>query len=347
MHNLATRLLLRAWQGRSLMVWLLLPVSWLYALLFSLRRALYAIGWRQVHRPAVCVIVVGNVVAGGAGKTPTVLSVVQHLVARGWAVGIISKGYGRKITATQEVAVDAPVQAVGDEALLLRQRSAVPVFVGPSRQRSLQALLSTYPQTRIVVCDDGLQDYSLYRDVEICMMHEDGLGNGCLLPAGPLREPWPRTALARAGVNDAHLLIVSSGLAPAGQFASRRRLGPIARQADGKTCTLSSLRPDPALKALAGIARPTQFFAMLQEAGLKLAAQEALPDHADFQGYTRASLGPYTLLCTEKDAAKLWAIAPEAWAVSLEQSLDERFYAALDTRIAAAWAGRLSSPHGH
>ena len=329
------------------MVWLLLPVSWLYALLFRLRRALYAMGWWQVHRPAVCVIVVGNVVAGGAGKTPTVLSVVQHLRARGWAVGIVSKGYGRKKTTTLEVAVDAPVQAVGDEALLLRQRSAVPVFVGPSRERSLQALLSAYPQTRIVVCDDGLQDYSLYRDVEICMMHEDGLGNGLLLPAGPLREPWPRQALQCAGVNDAHLLNVSSGPAQTGQFATLRRLGPVARRADGSTCTLSSLQADPALKAVAGIARPAQFFAMLQAAGLNLAAQEALPDHADFQGRTRASLGPYTLLCTEKDAAKLWAIAPEAWAVPLEQNLDAGFYAALDARIAAAWAGRLSSPHGH
>jgi tetraacyldisaccharide 4'-kinase len=124
-------------------------------------------------------------------------------------------------------------------------------------------------------------------------------------------------------------------------------LGPIARRADGQSCALNSLRADPALKALAGIARPAQFFAMLQAAGLTLAAQEALPDHADFQGYTRASLGPYTLLCTEKDAAKLWAIAPDAWAVPLEQSLDESFYAALDTRIAMAWAGRLSSPDGH
>ena len=121
----------------------------------------------------------------------------------------------------------------------------------------------------------------------------------------------------------------------------------MARRADGSTCTLSSLQADPALKAVAGIARPAHFFAMLQAAGLNLAAQEALPDHADFQGRTRASLGPYTLLCTEKDAAKLWAIAPEAWAVPLEQNLDAGFYAALDARIAAAWAGRLSSPHGH
>ena len=185
------------------MVWLLLPVSWLYALLLTLRHALFAMGWRQVHRPAVCVVVVGNVVAGGAGKTHTALSVVQHLVARGWAVGIISKGYGRRDGATVEVVASAPVHAVGDEALLLGQRSGVPVFVGPSRKRSLHALLAAYPQTRIVVCDDGLQDYSLYRDVEICMMHEDGLGNGCLLPAGPLREPWPRKALARAGVKSA------------------------------------------------------------------------------------------------------------------------------------------------
>lgn len=347
MRSLATRLLLRAWQGRSWWVWPLLPLAWIYGRLLEVRRAAYALGWRRVEQPAVCVVVVGNVVAGGAGKTPTVLCVADHLRAQGQAIGIISKGYGRRLSTTQEVRPDAPVHNVGDEALLLAQRSGVPVFVGPSRQHSLQALLNAYPQTRIVLCDDGLQDYSLYHDVEICMMHEDGLGNGFLLPAGPLREPWPRQTLACAGVNDQELLIVTSGLAQAGQFAMQRRLAPVARRADGSTCTLSSLRADPALKALAGIARPAQFFAMLHAAGLRLAAQEALPDHADFQDNTLDSLGPYTLLCTEKDAAKLWAIAPKAWAVPLEQSLDAAFFAALDTRIAAAWAGRLSSPHGH
>ncbi len=347
MRSLATQLLLRAWQGRSLGVWPLLPVAWLYQLILQLRRAIFALAWRRVERPAVCVVVVGNVVVGGAGKTPTVLSVVAHLRAQGWAVGIISKGYGRSESTTNEVLIDAPVQTVGDEALLLRQRSGVPVFVGPSRQGSLKALLSAYPQTRIVVCDDGLQDFGLYRDVEICMMHEDGLGNGFLLPAGPLREPWPRQSLACSGVNDAHLLIVSSGAALPGQFVTHRRLGPVARQADGSLCNLISLKTDPALKAVAGIARPAQFFSMLREAGLTLAAQEALPDHADFAGRDRASFGAYTLLCTEKDAAKLWAIAPEAWAVPLEQSLEEGFYVALDTRIAVAWAGRLSLPHGH
>ena len=347
MRSLAAQLLPRAWQGRSVWIWPLLPISWLYALALRLRRAQYALGWWPVERAPVCVIVVGNVVAGGGGKTPTVLSVVAHLRAQGWAVGIISKGYGRREDTTVEVLTNAAVQFVGDEALLLCQRSGVPVFVGPSRQRSLQALLSTYPQTRILICDDGLQDYSLYRDVEICMMHEDGLGNGYLLPAGPLRETWPRNALACAGVNDAQLLIVSSGPALPGQFATRRRLGPLARRADGSTCTLSELQADPALKAVAGIARPAQFFTMLKEAGLKLAAQDALPDHADFAGRDRASLGAYTLLCTEKDATKLWAIAPDAWAVPLVQSLEDGFYTALDSRIAAAWAGRLSSPHGH
>ena len=347
MRSLATQLLLRAWQGQSLWIWPLLPISWLYALVWEVRRAVYALGWRAIERPAVCVIVVGNVVAGGGGKTPTVLSVVAHLKSQGWPLGIISKGYGRRDGTTVEVVASAPVHAVGDEALLLCQRSGVPVFVGPSRKRSLHALLAAYPQTRIVVCDDGLQDYSLYRDVEICMMHEDGPGNGYLLPAGPLREPWPRQALDCSGVSDAQLLIVTSGPALPGQFATRRRLGLIARRADGSSCALSSLQGDPALKALAGIARPAQFFAMLQESGLTLAAQEALPDHTDFAGRDRASLGAYTLLCTEKDAAKLWAIAPDAWAVPLEQSLDEGFYAALDARIAAARAGRLSLPHGH
>lgn len=347
MRGLATQLLLRAWQGRSLGLWPLLPVAWIYGLLLRARRSAYAIGWRRTERPAVCVVVVGNVVAGGAGKTPTVVSVVQYLRAQGQAVAIISKGYGRSEATTQEVLPDAPVHTVGDEALLLAQRCGVPVFVGPSRQCSLQALLKVYPHTRIVVCDDGLQDYSLYRDVEICMVHEDGLGNGFLLPAGPLREPWPRQTLACAGINDANLLVVTSGLSQAGQFGTQRRLGPFARRADGSTRSLSSLQAEPMLKAVAAIARPAQFFAMLQAAGLALAAQEALPDHADFAGRTRASLGDYTLVCTEKDAAKLWAIAPDAWAVPLEQNLDAGFYTALDARIAAAWAGRLSSQDGH
>jgi len=347
MRSLKTQLLLLAWQGRSVWMWPLIPVSWLYGLILRLRRAVFALGWRKVELPTVCVVVVGNVVVGGAGKTPTVLSVVAHLLAQGWAVGIVSKGYGRNETTTMEVLPDTPVPSVGDEALLLRQRSEAPVFVGPSRLGSLQALLRAYPDTRIVICDDGLQDYTVFRDVEICMMHEDGLANGLLLPAGPLREPWPRQALACAGVNDAQLLVVSSGPIKKGQFTTHRRLGQFARRADGSTCALISLQADPMLKAVAGIARPKQFFAMLHAAGLTLAAQEALPDHADFQGRTRASFGAYTLLCTEKDAAKLWAIAPDAWAVPLEQNLDAGFYAALDARIAAAWAGRLSSPHGH
>lgn len=347
MRSLATQLLLRAWQGRAPWAWPLRPIAWFYHLLLILRRVLFALGWRKVEQPAVCVVVVGNVVVGGGGKTPTVLSVVDHVRAQGWAVGIISKGYGRSARATLEVFPDAPVHSVGDEALLLRHRSGVPVFVGPSRARSVQALLRAYPATRIVVCDDGLQDFSLYRDVEICMMHGDGVGNGLLLPAGPLREPWPRPALACAGVDDGRTLVVRSGAPQPGEFVTHRRLGPKARRADGSTCSLSSLQADPALKAVAAIARPAAFFAMLQDAGLPLAAQEALPDHADFLGRTRASFGNYTLVCTEKDATKLWALAPDAWAVPLEQNLEPGFYTALDARIAAAWAGRLSSLHGH
>lgn len=347
MRALATKFLLSAWKGRPLWAWPLRPISWLYSLIVELRHALFALGWRKVHRSAVCVVVVGNVVAGGGGKTPTVLSVVAHLRSRGWAVGIISKGYGRNADATAEVFPDAPVQTVGDEPLLLRQRSGVPVFVGRSRAQSLQALLRAYPETRIAVCDDGLQDYGLFRDVEICVMHEDGLGNTLLLPAGPLREPWPRQSLVRAGVNSALTLVVRSGSPLAGEFASHRRLSPLAMRADGSTCPLSHLQSEPSIKAVAGIARPESFFSMLQAAGVQLAAQEALPDHADFQGRTRASFGQYTLVCTEKDATKLWAVAPDAWAVPLDQSLDEGFYTALDARVAAAWAGRLSSLHGH
>ena len=345
--RLVTRILPSAWQGDGALVQCLRPIAWVYGLLISIRRWAYVKGWRPIYRAPACVLVVGNVLVGGGGKTPTVLSIVDHLRAQGVAVGIVSKGYGRRAQSTIEVSPTASPMEAGDEALLLAQRSGIPVFVGPSRSLSVKALLQAYPLTQVVLCDDGLQDYSLFRDIEICMFHDGGVENGFLLPAGPLREHWPRKPLALAGVSDAHVLQVTSGMANAGQFKVSRSLGEQAKRADGSTVALGDLKAQGPIKAIAGIARPGQFFLMLSQAGLNLAAQEAWPDHADFSGHDAASWSGYTLVCTEKDASKLWAVAPQAWAIGLEQSLEPAFFTALDARIKAAQTGRLSSAHGH
>ncbi|HEY0825394.1 MAG TPA: tetraacyldisaccharide 4'-kinase, partial [Ramlibacter sp.] len=183
----------RAWLRRGPLAWLLAPLSLVYGALAALHRALYASGLRARARLPVPVVVVGNVVAGGAGKTPVVLALVEHLCARGIAAGIVSRGYGRAGEDCTEVRAEDDPGRVGDEPLLLRRKAGVPVFVAARRAQAGRALLAAHPRTRVIVSDDGLQHHALARDVEVCVFDARGIGNGWLLPAGPLRERWPRT----------------------------------------------------------------------------------------------------------------------------------------------------------
>ena len=342
--------LLRAWLSRGLLAALLLPVSLLFGALAHARRQAYAWGLLKTQRIDALVIVVGNVVAGGAGKTPTVIALVQHLQKLGYAVGVISRGYGRSGTACMEVASDASPHSTGDEPLLIRRTTQVPVFVGPTRLGASNALLERYPQTQIIVCDDGLQHYALYRDLEICVFDDRGCGNGWLLPAGPLREPWPRRALKRAGQADDQLLVLHTGSQPAFTgFTAQRTLAPFAYCSDGTRVALRSLGQPGGkpLLALAGIAQPESFFAMLRAHGLALAKTLALPDHYDFDSFPRSIYGGYSIICTEKDAAKLWSGSPGAWAVPLVFLPQPAVFDAVNLRVAALMSTKLSSSHGH
>ncbi|RYY90103.1 MAG: tetraacyldisaccharide 4'-kinase, partial [Comamonadaceae bacterium] len=182
----------RAWLRRGPAARLLRPISLLYRLLSAAHRLAYRRGWLRIDRLPVPVVVVGNVVAGGAGKTPAVLALLDHLRERGIAAGVVSRGYGRSGDACAEVLPDADPARVGDEPLLLRRKAGVPVFVAARRAEAGRALLAAYPGTRVIVSDDGLQHHAMARDIEICVFDRRGLGNGWLLPAGPLREAWPR-----------------------------------------------------------------------------------------------------------------------------------------------------------
>ncbi len=321
----------RAWLRRGAAAWLLYPLSLLYGALAALDRGLYASGLKRRERLDVPVIVVGNVVAGGAGKTPVVLAVLAHLAARGIAAGVVSRGYGRTASECMEVLPEGAPEKTGDEPLLLRLRGSAPVFVAPRRADAGRALLHAYPATRVLVSDDGLQHHALARDIEVCVFDARGLGNGWLLPAGPLREPWPR-----------HVDLVLQHGDPPGVDGHRieRSLGTRACRADGSTIALADLQRT-AVHALAGIAQPEAFFAMLRAAGLTLAATHALPDHHDFASLAGIPADA-TLLCTEKDAVKLWRIRPDAWAVPLEVRLPSAFWQEFDRLLDA----RLSSPHG-
>ena len=332
----------RSWRRRGALAWTLWPLSRLYALLVALRRTLYRTGLLRSHHPGRPVIVVGNVIAGGAGKTPVVIATVQHLQARGWRPGVISRGYGRNTRDCREVLPDSPPSEVGDEPLLIAQACGVPVVVAAQRTQAAQTLLAGHPEVDVIVCDDGLQHWALARDIDICVFNDQGTGNGFLLPVGPLREPWPRQAWLGKPWPRAVDLVLHAGPAPRGNapaFALQRQLANHAVRADGAQVPLSSLRGQPLL-ALAAIARPEDFFTMLRAQGLTLTDCMALPDHFDFDSWKRPTSKHCTLICTEKDAVKLWRHCPDALAVPLQVHINPGFFAALDALLAPA---RLSS----
>ena len=359
--------LLHAWTGKGALACLLLPVAWLYGALAAGRRQLFRWAGLRSQRVDAFVIVVGNVVAGGAGKTPTVIGLVRHLQARGHAVGVVSRGYGRDNASCLAVDACSVPEQVGDEPLLIHRATGAPVWVGRDRWRAASALLAHHPHIRVIVCDDGLQHYRLWRDLDICVFDDRACGNGWQLPAGPLREPWPRRAVAAAGQSADRLLVVhTSGQAPAGAFSAQRSLGHSVVDGHGASLPLRALNAPGRLPlmALAGIARPETFFAMLRHTGLVLAQTQALPDHFDFRQADKAHWAGYQLVCTEKDAPKLWQVAPSAVSVALEQTMEPAFFEAVDRQLAAQipaphasthtlthastpGATRLSSGHGH
>jgi tetraacyldisaccharide 4'-kinase len=321
----------RAWLRRGPLARALWPLSLAFGAAAGMRRWAYRVGVLQQGSVSVPVVVVGNVVAGGAGKTPIVMAVVERLRARGLVVGVVSRGHGRTATDCREVSRDSRARDVGDEPLLIARSAEVPVFVAARRVQAAQALLAAYPATQVIVSDDGLQHYALRRDLEICVFDERGVGNGWLLPAGPLREPWPRPA---------DLVVRSGHPAGIGGFETRRFLAGHALRSDGTRIELAALRHRP-VAAIAGIARPQAFFAMLRERGLQLVQTVALPDHHAFDAMP-GQLDGRELVCTYKDAVKLWRLRPDAWAVPLRVELEPGFWIALDRLLEA----KLSSPHG-
>jgi len=315
-----------AWLRRGALACLLWPLSQVYGALFALRRAFYRWGWQKTGRVPVPVIVVGNVIAGGAGKTPVVMAVVRHLQARGLRVGVVSRGYGRRTDDCREVHADSDPQDVGDEPALIHHATGAPVFVARQRIEAARALLEQHPATQVIVSDDGLQHLALARDIEICVFDDRGVGNGWLLPAGPLREPWPRHCD----------LLLHSGERPAfaDGYTATRELAPYALAKDGRRIPLETLAGQPVI-ALSAIARPEAFFTMLRAHSLTLADTFALPDHHDFTDWQRPAGPALPLVCTEKDAVKLWHQAPDALAVPLHFEPSPAFFTALDAKLSS------------
>ena len=325
-----------AWLTRGVFAVCLLPLAALFGTLVALQRALYRNGLLPTTRLPVPVIVVGNLVVGGAGKTPTVIALVRHLQARGRTPGIVSRGYGRSADTRVDVQTDTPVSEAGDEPLLLRLRTGAPVVVGRDRAAVGRALLRLHPAVDVLVSDDGLQHHRLARDLQLLVFDERGVGNGWLLPAGPLREPMAATP-------PADTLVLYNASAPSTPWPgslARRGLSGVSliddwwRGQAPSPAALEALR-GRSLLAVAGLARPGRFFEMLRAQGLTIATR-TLPDHDAYAAQPWPA-DTADVIVTEKDAVKLKpgrSGATRVWVATLDFGFDTGFTAALDAALA-------------
>ena len=310
----------RHWHRLTAVSLALFPLSLVYRAVVAARRAAYAAGWPRTHRLPVPVVVVGNVTVGGTGKTPLVLWLAAFLQRNGRRPGIVSRGYGGTAATPSAVTAEADPTRVGDEPVLLARRSGCPVWVGIDRVRTARALLSANPACDVVIADDGLQHYALARDVEIAVVDgARGLGNGLMLPAGPLREPASRLmAVDAVVVNGTGAAIpVAGGLAMRLEGRNLRNVFQPQRVVGAEH--LRGRR----VHAIAGIGNPQRFFAHLREIGLDFEAH-AFPDHHAYTPDELAFPGAEAIVMTEKDAVKCAAFASERhWVVPVDAVPDD------------------------
>jgi len=316
-----------AWQRKGLASALLWPLSLIARAAIARKQRRYRRHPELVYRSALPVLVVGNIYVGGTGKTPVVIALVQALQAQGWRPGIVSRGYGARLgDAPRSGRGELDAREFGDEPALISASTNAPIAVHPDRVRALRRLLRDYPEVDVVIADDGLQHLALGRDVEVVVQDARGIGNGRLLPAGPLREPASRLETVdflitnmQAGLPDRAALAI-----PARQIIMRLWPSIVVHLASGRELDwdawLAEHRGQEA-SAAAGIGQPQRFFAMLEHAGAALGTRLALPDHEAYESSPFAALPQQPILITAKDAvkcrrfgdARLWVVhaAPE------------------------------------
>jgi tetraacyldisaccharide 4'-kinase len=320
------------WARTGVLTVLLSPLALLFFAVSALRRQAYRRGWLKAVAVGVPVIVVGNITAGGSGKTPLVIWLVNRLRAQGYRPGVVSRGYGGTSRACVEVQSDSLPAETGDEPLLIRIKTDVPVVVGRDRVAAARTLLARHPGVDVIVSDDGLQHYRLHRDIELAVIDAaTGLGNAWPLPAGPLREPRSRLRSV-----DAVIQVVRGSAPPRTDLQAKawradytasvayRLRAPLEKKAWGEL-------PLHDWRAVTGIGRPQGFFDMLQAQGIRFSPR-AFADHHAFQPQDLPADG--AVLMTEKDAVKCRAFAgADWWAVELDVAPETGFIDWLDARI--------------
>ena len=320
----------RRWYQNRPPAWWSVPLAGLYGAVVHIRRFAYRLGWLRSEHLPLPVIVVGNITAGGAGKTPLVIALVEALRERGLRPGVVSRGYGGNAQ-TPMLLDDAPdPHVVGDEPALIRMRTRAPVAVG--RDRPEAARLLPQRDIDVIVADDGLQHYALARDVEICVIDGvRGFGNGRLLPAGPLREPASR-------LREVDFVIRNGGEASGGEVPMRLRAEQAYSLRDPVQRKPLASFIGTRVHAIAGIAHPARFFGMLRGLGIE-AIGHAFPDHHVYAAKDIEFGDELPVLMTEKDAVKCRAFARgEEWAVPVDAVLPASLFDAIAAKLGEKFA---------
>jgi len=304
------------WSIRNFISYLLLPVSLLYRGIISLRSLCYCIGVSKSWRSPVPVIVVGNIVVGGAGKSPLVIALCDLLVSKNIKPGIVARGYGGdSVQAPVVVTRDSNPQAVGDECVMLAARTNLPVVACANRVMAVKHLLSI-ARPDIVISDDGLQHYALQRDFEIAVIDADyQCGNGFCLPAGPLREPQSR-------LNSVDMVVYSGEQRRAPGYVLQGDMA-VSVSDSATRVTLASFKSSP-VHAVAGIASPARFFSYLKAHGLQV-IENPKADHTHYVKEDFMFGDNLPVLMTQKDWVKVRDYDLEnCWYVPVTAALDEQ-----------------------
>jgi tetraacyldisaccharide 4'-kinase len=329
----------RIWYDRTVPPWWLLPASLLYGIVSGSRRYLHSRHLLRSTRLSCPVVVVGNLSVGGTGKTPLVCWLVARLGERGFRPGVVTRGYGGSSRDVRSVEASDDPRVVGDEPVLLAQRTGVPVAVGRNRPAAAQLLVAA--GCNVIVSDDGLQHYALSRDCEVVVIDGDRrFGNGWLLPAGPLREPPARLRSANAiVVNGARALLD-------GALSMRLEAKNAVALVGGRTMPLQAFA-GTAVHAVAGIGNPERFFNMLRSRGIAVVGHP-LTDHARIGAGDIVFADGKPVLMTEKDAVKCKDLADERhWYVPVSAYFDGDESTTLLGIVTHSIANRGQPPGGH
>ncbi len=320
----------RYWYQSNYIVWLLLPLSGLYCFVTAFRKKLYQLNVKKSFASASPVIVVGNIVAGGSGKTPLLIALCEYLISKGFKPGVVSRGYGGSYSGLKQIEQGDSADLVGDEPLMIYQKTKVPVVVCADRANAVSYLIGNN-DCNVVLSDDGLQHYRMQRDIEIAVIDsERRFGNGFCLPAGPLREPVSRLKTVD--------LVVYNGTCNTRVDALTYSLQQIDVQAlDGSSSrSLSSFMEGKNTHAVAGIGNPQRFYDQLNQNGIKT-VNHNFPDHhayqqGDFDGWQNDCI-----LMTENDAVKCrHLLLPNAWVINVQAEMSSKLVSKLDSVVMPA-----------